>query len=266
MNPPFPFPLPPIDLTWLTDLFVKAIAALLTALASGLSDLLGQMFTVDSPFNFISRTPPDLSYDSQTVQDLGGPRAPWPTRRSARWWSGVDSTPWSARTSAPPTTTSWSWRPGSCSAPLRPRAPAARWSPSPETGGHFGPKQPVTLAEIHNIWGGRFIYPSTLLAPEGDLPRHRGKPELGRGVPERCARHRHRRRTHECGGARHPQQIVKHDGTPRVLWRRARAAPSRSRSVVRRLSSARWLLSHDGGRVRARATRHDGPLNPQHAP
>ncbi len=67
MTAPF---LPPIDMSWLADVFLKAIAALLSALADGLSQFLGQMFAADSPFNFVSRTPPDLSYQSDSVRNL----------------------------------------------------------------------------------------------------------------------------------------------------------------------------------------------------
>lgn len=67
MTAPF---LPPIDMSWLADLFLKAVAALLSALADGLSQFLGQMFVAGSPFNFISRTPPDLTYQSDSVRTL----------------------------------------------------------------------------------------------------------------------------------------------------------------------------------------------------
>ena len=55
---------------WARDLFPQAVAALLSALTFGLSDLVRALLQPDSPVNFISRTPPGLSYDSQTVATL----------------------------------------------------------------------------------------------------------------------------------------------------------------------------------------------------
>jgi TrbL/VirB6 plasmid conjugal transfer protein len=55
---------------WALDLFPKAVAALLSALTHGLSELWTQVFLPGSPFNFVARTPPDLSYSSPTVEAL----------------------------------------------------------------------------------------------------------------------------------------------------------------------------------------------------
>ena len=55
---------------WVRDLFPQAVAALLSALTFGLSDLVRQVLLPQSPFNFVARTPPGLSYDSPTVMTL----------------------------------------------------------------------------------------------------------------------------------------------------------------------------------------------------
>jgi len=55
---------------WARDLFPQVVAALISALTFGLSDLVSQVLLPDSPFNIVAGTPPGLSYDSPTVTAL----------------------------------------------------------------------------------------------------------------------------------------------------------------------------------------------------
>jgi TrbL/VirB6 plasmid conjugal transfer protein len=57
---------------WVKDLFPQAVAAMLSALTFGLFDFVRQLLEPESPINFVSRTPPGLSYDSPTVVTFWG--------------------------------------------------------------------------------------------------------------------------------------------------------------------------------------------------
>ena len=52
---------------WARDLFPQAVAALLSALTFGLSDVVRDVLLPGAPLNFVLSTPPGLSYDSSTV-------------------------------------------------------------------------------------------------------------------------------------------------------------------------------------------------------